>query len=719
MMNPARNLHSLLEPTSIAVVGASDGAGPGRQVLDNLARLGYQGPVIPINPKYETVGDRRCFPSLAEAARAGMRPDAVAILLGRERVGQILREAAAVGVRGAWAFASGFAEAGARGKALQEDVAEVCSQTGIAFCGPNCVGYVNPVSHCGLLSAPVSPSLAGGTVSAVVQSGSIALALVNSARGLGFRTIISSGNEAVLDTTDYIDYLLDDPETRVILAFIEQLRRPRRFVEIAERARRIGKPIIVLKVGRSAMARQATLAHTGALAGSDAVYDAAFRKHGVLRVEDLDEMLETANAFACMGTTLPRGPRVGMLTVSGGEISLIGDLAEGLPLEFPPWSSTARAAFAAALPDYAAISNPLDAWGSGIVEQTYPPCIDAAADDEVDLVIVSQDAPSGLAEEQVAQFATIGRAAAAAHERTGKPIMAVSHLSGGLDPLLRQTFEESGVPLLQGTREGLRAAAHLIAFERSRQDSAPPVSRQRRRPLLGSKGGPLDEVESKAILSSYGIPIVDEAVCGSISEALAAASRFGYPVVVKALSSALPHKTDAGVIRLGVPDPEALEIAYRDVLARARDQAPPASIRGVLVQRMVQDAVAEAIVGVVKDGTFGSVVVLGLGGTFVELLEDRALGIPPLDAQAVEAMLADTRLPRLLAGFRGAPAGDKDALVEVVCRMGDLALDQAGAVCGVDINPLLVLPRGRGVVAVDALVETRSEGQKKGGTDDE
>lgn len=310
MTLPAQNLRFLLEPASIAVVGASDGPGPGRQALDNLVRLGYEGTIIPINPKHDSVQGLRCFPSLAQATRAGMTPDAVAILLGRAQVPQLLQEAAAVGVRGAWAFASGFAEADTRGKALQEEVARICAQNGIAFCGPNCVGYVNPVSRCGLLSAPVSPSLVPGGVSAVVQSGSIALALANSARGLGFRTIISSGNEAVLDTTDYIDYFLDDEETRVILAFIEQLRSPRRFLEAAERARQMGKPIIVLKVGRSVMARQATLAHTGALAGSDAVYDAVFRKHGVIRVEDLDEMLETANAFSRMGSDLPRGARV-------------------------------------------------------------------------------------------------------------------------------------------------------------------------------------------------------------------------------------------------------------------------------------------------------------------------------------------------------------------------------------------------------------------------
>lgn len=701
------NLTSLVSPGSIAVVGASERPGPGRQVVENLIQLRYPGQIYPVNPRYKSVLGVPCYPSLSEVVQNGNQVDAVAILLGRDKVLPILEEAAEVGVQAAWAFASGFAEAGPEGKALQERLSGFCSEAGIAFCGPNCVGLLNPQARTALYSAPISPSLKAGRVGAVLQSGSVCLALANSNRGLGYSLLVSSGNEAVLDSTDYIAYMIDDPHTDVILAFIEQFRHPDRFIEVARRARDKGKPIVVLKVGRSRMAQRAAMAHTGALAGSDAVHDAVFKKYGVIRVDDLDEMLETAETLTKLKNNLPKGNRVGMITVSGGEIGLIGDLAEGLGLEFPDWSPQAKEAFQSALPPYSAISNPLDAWGSGKIDETYPPCMAAAARDEkIDLLVISQDAPDGLAPAQVDQYTVVARAAAQVAKESGKPVVAISNLSGRLHPDLRRIFDQGGVPLLRGTREGLRAIHHLIRYAQALRSRLPalPSSKKTTKEFIGS-GGVLSEHEAKRILAEYGIPCPKEALCRSEEEAVVSASCIGYPVAVKAVSPKLPHKTEAGVVRLGIESEEELRSAFREVLANATRHLGKEELDGILVQEMVTGAVAEVIVGLLRDPSFGPVVVFGLGGTMVELFQDRALGLPPLTREEALDMVRSTKAGKLIAGFRGQPPGDLEALIDVLVCVSNLAFDLGDRIRALDINPLLVLPKGQGVKAVDALME--------------
>jgi len=701
------DLRPLIAPGSIAVVGASERPGPGRQVVENLFLLGYQGQIYPVNPRYDSVLGFPCYSSLSEVVRDGHRVEAVAILLNRDKVLPVLEEAAEVGARAAWAFASGFAEAGPEGKALQLTLARFCEEAGIAFCGPNCVGLLNPPARVALYSAPVSPFLKPGRIGAVLQSGSVCLALANSNRGLGFSLLVSSGNEAVLDSTDYMAYMIDDPHTEVILAFIEQFRQPERFLEVARRARDKGKPIVVLKVGRSRIAQRAALAHTGALAGSDAVHDAVFKKYGVIRVDDLDEMLETAEAFIKLKDNLPKGNRVGMITVSGGEIGLIGDLAEGLDLEFPDWSSRTKEAFQNVLPPYSVISNPLDAWGSGKIDATYPPCMAAAARDEgVDLLVISQDAPDGLAPAQVEQYTVVAKAAVQVAKESGKPVVAISNLSGGLHPDLRRIFDQGGVPLLRGTREGLRAVHHLIRYAQAlRRPISIPFCPQKTVKDFVCGAGVLSEYEAKRILAEYGIPCPKEVLCQSEDDAVASASRIGYPVVLKVVSPKLPHKTEAGVVRVGIKNEKELRSAFREILANATRHIKREELDGVLVQEMVTGAVAEVIVGLLRDPSFGPVVVFGLGGILVELFQDRALGLPPLTREEALDMVCSTKAGKLLAGFRGQPPGDLDALIDVLVKLSQLALDFGDRIRALDINPLLVLPKGQGVKAVDALIE--------------
>jgi acetate---CoA ligase (ADP-forming) len=458
-----KDLNPLLKPKTIAVVGASEKFGAGSIVIDNLRTLGFQGKIIPINPRYKELFGLPCYPSLSEVP-AGQKIDNVAILLGYPQVNPVLEEAGRRGIQGAWAFASGFAETGAEGAKLQGELQRICTANGILFCGPNCVGYANLHDRVGTYSAPISPTLRQGRVSAVAQSGSVILALANSNRGIGFNFLISSGNEAVVDLTDYIEYLLVDDRTEVIITFIETIRRPEAFIKACKRAAEIGKPIIAVKVGKSEIARQVALSHTGALTGADGIQDALFKKLGVIRVDDLDQLLETAEAFARCRKRLPKGNGVGAIAVSGGEIGLISDLAEGLSFRFVPLSSKAKVELRKRLPSFTAIGNPLDGWGSGDLVETYPACLEVLAkEDEVDLIVVSQDSPPGMAEKQVNQYADVARAAVRAAD-SGKPVVAISHVSGGLDPTIRQILEQGNIPFLQGTREGLLAIHHLIEY---------------------------------------------------------------------------------------------------------------------------------------------------------------------------------------------------------------------------------------------------------------
>lgn len=707
-----RDLRALLEPKSIAVVGATERGGAGTFVIENLRHLGFQGRIIPINPRYETVFGMPCYPSLLDLPE-GEEVDSVAIVLGAPQVLPVLEQAAKRKVRGAWAFASGFAETGSDGEALQEALRAVCRENGILFCGPNCVGYVNRSSRVGMFSAPLSPTLRAGKVSAIAQSGSVTLAIANSNRGIGFRLLISSGNEAVLDTAEYLGYLVDDHETEVILLFLEVIRRPQVFFQACERAAELGKPIIAVKVGRSGLAQKAALTHTAALTGEDRIQDAWLKKAGVLRVDDLDQLLEAAEAFSRYRHRLPRGNGVGMITVSGGEIGLIGDLSENLSLRFPPLSKPGEGELRKRLPPFTPIANPLDAWGRGDLAETYPACLEVLTrEEEVDLIAVSQDAPPGMAEDQISQYANVARAAVRA-ALAGKPVIAFSHVSSGLDATIRGILEEGNVPFLQGTRESLIVIDRLIQYGTFLERRASPKALYGKSPqdpdqITRQLAGPkrtLSHREARAVLESYGIPIVKETLCQSMDEALEAARRIAYPVALKGLSPAVAHKTEAGLVKLSIGNEQELRSAFLEILEKIRSQGLSPCFEGILVQELISSEATEVIVGISKDQAFGPALVLGLGGLFVELLRATVIRIPPISRDEAYAMISELRGHELFEGFRGKARSDVDALAETLVQVGQMAVDLKKRLHALDLNPLMVLPEGRGVRVVDVVME--------------
>ncbi len=714
-IDPYPDLKPLLAPESIAVVGASENPGAGRQVLENLIQLGYQGGIYPVNPKYEEILGFPSYPSLTAIGQAGHHVDMVAILLNRDMIVPVLKEAASIGVKAGWAFANGFAEAGAEGKALQQELSDVCRKHRILFCGPNCVGYLHPQANVGTYSAPAPESMKPGKIGMVAQSGYLTITVANSNRGLDFSMLCSSGNEAVVDSTDFISYMLDDPGTEIILAFIEQFRRPERLPELAERARGKGKPIILIKAGRSEMAQRATAAHTGAIAGSDDVQDALFQKLGIIRVDDFDEMYETAELFSKLIHRLPKGDGIYSITLSGGVISLIADLGEALNLHYPAWSEQGKKKLLEVLPPYTGIDNPVDAWGYGRIEDTYESCVMAAAREEKsDLVLISQDVPGGMAPKQVDQYTVVANAAVKVSQETDKPVVMISNPSVGFDSGIQSILEQGNVPLLQGTREGLKAIKHLLdyaAFKKKKvidpeqSDILPPNVDT----YMQSGCNALTEYTSKKVLTAYGVPCTPEILCQSVEEAVEAAAALGFPVALKVVSPQIQHKTEAGIIRLNLGNAEAIRTAYDEILKNGRIYDETAAIDGVLCQKMITGAVAEAIVGILMDPCFGPAVVFGMGGVMVEILKDRALGIPPFTKDEALDMINKTKGSKLLQGFRGSPRGDLNALSDTLIRVGRLALDWADRIEALDINPLLILPEGQGVVAVDALLVLKKE----------
>lgn len=706
-----KDLDPLLSPKSIAVVGASKKESPGRQVIKNLEQLGFSGEVYPVNPKYDEVMGRRCFSSLEEI---GTDIDLVAIMLGNEMVLPTLKEAAEQGVRAAWAFASGFAESGEEGAKLQKKIVGLCRENNILFHGPNCVGYVNLRDGVGGFSAPLSPGVNKGNVGAVMQSGSLSMAVANGAVDLGFSYIVSSGNESQLNSSDYISYMINDSFTYVVIAFIEEFRNTEKLREVASEAERENVPIIVLKVGQSDIAKEATQAHTAAIAGSDEAYEAFFEKRGIIRVSDLDEMFQTAKLFSMNKNKSPEGEGVGVLTLSGGEVSLIGDACKSMDLDFPDWSEGTYGQLEENLPDFIDPKNPLDAWGTGVLEETYPVCMDAVSTDpNVDVIVGSLNASGELADRQVEQFEIAADSLVEAAEQVDKPVVAVSNVSANFDEGIRKKLEEGGVPFLRGTKEGFSAVEMFVnygEFSRRKPTTGPdeeilgPEETEKLKERFYEPNSSLSEHRGKQLLDSYGISMIDEELVDDKEGAIQAAERLGYPVVMKVLSDDIRHKTDAGTVSLDIDEDEVAD-TYEKLLADARGYNPGAEVEGVLVQEMVTEKSYEVILGLSEDPDFGPLITFGLGGIFVELLEDVAFRLPPISSDSARRMIEETKGSRLLKGFRGEPAGDIDALVDAIVRFGKLASDWEGKISALDVNPLLVLSEGNGVVAVDSLVD--------------
>ena len=698
-------LERLLKPASIAVYGASENRGPGRRILEMLDRMGYGGAVYPINPRYETVLGKRCYRGLEEIPEG---IDAIVFCVNRRLVTEPFQLAAARGYGGAVVLDSGFAELGEEGRKRQEELEVAARAAGMAVCGPNCMGVLSPHQRTSLYTSNLlQPEKLPGNVAIVTQSGSIAIGLLTDCRRFGFSHVVSTGNEAVTTTAEFIDHLADDPHTRVIATFTETIRDPERYVAALDKAADRGKPVVVLKVGRNARTRRAITSHTGGLAGEARVFSEVLKRHRAIEVGDMDELTEVL--ACCQGERWPTGRKLGVLTASGGQAELILDVAGASGLSLPPLSEDGLREARRVIGSITGDGNPLDAWGDGNFDVNIPHGLKVLEDEpDVDSIVMVSDSrdDSPMVPTQYTQYL------AETARRTAKPCYFMNTRPG----LFRQEFADAlrlaGVPTIGGARQGLGAVDRLARWSMPGFDPLPEPSPTARVAGWLGNGKPrrsrIHEVDAKKLLGEAGLPVVPERIATSREEALHAARGIGFPVVLKVASDNIPHKSDLGLVAAGLADDGALAAAFNEMAAPLEQASPPPSDAVFVVQAMVRDAV-ELFMGVSRDPDFGLVLAFGVGGVLVEILDDVALRPLPLRDGDVNAMIAETRGRRLLGAVRGRAARDVQAVRECLAALGDFAWAERDSIAEIDLNPVMALPRGQGCIVVDALIIPRED----------
>jgi acetyltransferase len=706
---------ALLNPRNVVILGASDKAGNWTPLVRrNLERYGFKGKIFPVNPGRDVVWGEKCYRSLADLPEP---PDQLVVLVPAKAVAGMLRDGAAAGARSATIMTSGFDEADhATGKNLAADLRQVIEDTGLAISGPNCFG--NMAAGNAFCSMPDErpQTFARGPVAIVGQSGGLAMAMKRTLeeRGVTAGYLITSGNEAGLTTGDYIRYFVRDPDTRVIVSYMEGVRDRENFLAACREAREAGKPVVVTKLGLSSEGRAAALAHTGALAGSIAAFDAIVSAAGAIRVGTLDDVIETVELL--LHTGLPAGAKLGAITVSGGLRGLLLDAAAGNGLKFPPLAPQTRAKMEQLLGDGSIVGNPLDSGYAAISShETYLRCIDVMlADPGIDALLLQGEIPrvvrAGNKDNQLREIDALAA-------KAGKPMIYVSMISHGLTDHARALRADlPHLPFVHEPNKGLRAVKAVVdhALSKTRaaisKEALPPAARaagEKLRAIAAAATKPmtLSEPDSKALLAAYGIPLPQEKVVSDAEAAVVAARAIGFPVVLKAVSADLPHKTEAGAVLVGLDTEDAVRRGYATILANVERAAPGLKLDGVLVAEMVKGGI-ELVLGISNDAEVGPVVMFGQGGIALELYRDVAFSDPAIDQRAAAGLIDRTKVARLLDGFRGQKGFDRAAVETALVALGRLARDLGDVIEAVDINPFVARPSG--AVALDGLVVVRA-----------
>jgi acetyltransferase len=703
------DLRRFFSPRSVALLGATeDLAKFGGRCLQLMLDFGFTGAIFPVNPNRQSVFGRPCFPSLG--ALPGL-PDHVGIVLPAQACIAAVAECGRLGIPFATVFSSGFGELGtAESSALQAELLRVARAGGVRIMGPNCNGLINFVDGFALTSTAtiIGPRRPAGDIGVVGQSGGAAQVNVMwraQELGLGISYQVSSGNDADLNLLDYMAFLVEDPGTRVVLALAERIADGDRLRLLAARAAELGKPIALIKFGRTEAGSRAAASHTGAVTGSDAVFEAASRQLGLIRVNDATELYEVA--MLLRRRARPAGNGAAALAISGGNLVMLTDLAAANGIAFPPYAPETAAKLRRLIPGFAAVNNPTDLSTGAIgTRDTFANAARIMLEDPaIDAVIpVITIAPTDDI-----------RAITALSESSDKPVAILWTGRSADDPALTpQTLIAEGHAVFRDAQPCAQALARSMrwtAFLRRRAAAKPPrrpadADAEGARRLLRASGPTLSEAASRAVLGCYGLFGPRETVVATPMDAVAAAAQIGGAVVLKIVSADIAHKTEAGAVRLDLRGGEAVRQAATEILAAAAAYAPGARIDGILVQEMVAGG-QEMLLGMTRDITFGPVLTIGFGGIHVEVLRDVTFRLPPISAAEAAEALEDLRLAPMLRGVRGAPAADLAALADAISRFSWLATELGGEIEEIDVNPLAVLPSGQGVRVLDALVVQR------------
>lgn len=703
-----RNLDHLFEPSSVAVIGASTRPQRvGTTVMTNLLAGGFGGPIMPVNPKYRSVGGVLAYPDVAALPEA---PDLAVICTPAATVPGLIRDLGARGTRAAVVLSAGLdATDPATDAPLHQAMLDAARPHMLRILGPNCVGLIVP--GVGLNGSFAHATVKAGDIAFVSQSGALATAVLDWARtkGIGFSHFVSMGNSADVDFGDVVDYLGSAPQTRAILLYIESIKNPRKFMSAARAAAR-NKPIIVLKSGRVAEGAKAAASHTGALAGSDDVFDAAVRRAGMLRVDTVEDLFDAVETLG--RARMPRGDRLTILTNGGGPGVMATDTAIAGGARIAALAPETLTALDSLLPPTWSKGNPVDIIGDAPAERYVAALEKLATDKETDALLLIH-APSAIV-----GSAAIARALLPAADAAQKPIFAC-WMGGDAVTEARGIFADAGIPTYDTPEDAVNAFMALVDYRRN-QDALmempasipddPQPDRAAVRRIIGDVIADgrdmLTEVEAKAVLAAYHIPTVETVVADGVEGAVTAATGMGFPVALKILSPEISHKSDVGGVALDLENTDQVRATAKAMLTRVAELRPDATVTGLTVQRMVRRPRAhELIIGASEDPIFGPAILFGQGGTAVEVIGDRAMALPPLNMALAKSQVMGTRVAKLLAGYRDRPAADMTAICQTLVRVAQMIGDMA-EIAELDINPLLA--DDAGVVALDARLRVRA-----------
>ncbi len=694
----ASSLTPFFYPAGVAVIGAS--SNPRKLsfgIMRNLVNSAYAGGIYPVNPGAAEILGKTNYPDISAV------PDPVdlaVIVLPVSAIPDTLEACGKRGVKAVIVISGGFKEVGAEGEQEEARCLEIIRRYGMRMIGPNCVGLIN--LHSGLNTTFIYGVPDPGGIGFMAQSGAVMGGVVDLVLGkkVGFSHFISMGNEADVTETDLMEFLAEDPHTRVIAAYVEQIKDGRRFLEVARRVSRI-KPIVLLKGGRSSAGARAVSSHTGSLAGSYAAYQAAFWQAGVIEVGSLNELFEVALAMDFQ--PLPRGSRTVIITNAGGPAALASDALSANGLTLDDLEPETRQTLRAALNPSAQVGNPVDILG-GAEPPDYALCMKTLLQDKNVDIILPLLVPQALVN-------PAGVAQAIVDESRGSDKTVLACIMGDLSvDEARLVLHDSRIPMYTSPEAPAAVLRNMLYYrEYIEQPVSEPsvpgcIDRTAAEGILTAVHGKdsLGEALTRPLLAAYGIPQVEGGFAGTAQRAAEIADRIGYPVVMKIVSPQLLHKSDVGGIKLNLADHAAVENAYHNIMKEIGTLRPDAHLEGVMVEKMAPRG-QEVIIGMKRDPGFGPLMMFGLGGIYVELFKDVAFRVAPLSAEEARRMITDTRAGRLLTGFRGQQPADLDAVVDVICRLSQLALDFP-QIEEAEVNPLLVFAEGKGALALDGRV---------------
>jgi acetyl coenzyme A synthetase (ADP forming)-like protein len=700
-------IDSVINPKSIAVVGATNRPGSvGLAAFKNLLQAGYKGVLYPVHPKAKSIQGVKAYPSLLDIPD---EVDMALVIVAGEKVLSVIEQAAQKQVKGCIVISAGFNEIGGHGAELEQILTSLVKDHGIRLVGPNCLGVINTHPQVCMNATFARKMPNRRNIAFISQSGALCTSVLDLAEGrnIGFSKFVSFGNKADVNEIDFLRYLKDDPDTSVILMYLEDITDGRAFIEISrEITLEAGKPIIAVKSGRSAEGSRAAASHTGSIAGSDATYDAIFTQSGIQRVEGINELFHYALAFSQQ--PLPKGNRIAIVTNAGGPGIMATDAAVRHGIQLATFSETTKANLKKHLPATASLQNPVDVIGDATHERYESAIRDILMDDDVDgaIVILTPQAMTDILE--TAEI--LPRVAEGIHKPILASFMGLVDVSEGVNYL-----QKHGIPNYIFPEAAARAMASMVRFSerlQSKENKKREIRRFRadekraaeiiKKKLDDSEKYFMPENEANEILQCYGFPLLKSRIVRDAAEIKAAVSETGLPVAMKIISADIVHKSDAGGVRIKIKSVEQAKNTYIEIIENARQYNPAARVDGVLIEEMARDGI-EVILGATRDPVFGPLCMFGLGGIFVEALKDVTFRLAPMWELSAENMIRSIKAYKVLKGLRGKPPSDIEAIKDCILRLSQLVSDHP-EIKELDINPLIVYPEGQGCRVADSRI---------------